>query len=309
MTRQRLDSSLPVEQQINQVLHRREPHTVLQLVLGAIGFFVAMLIGGIIAGAIHAAFIGPGSELPEGVFLWSQVLASLLTIPLFFTVVVPLSRRIPVELWGPGSLRELGLGLALGAGMMAVIVGIIWLAGGYHPTGVGMTDSMWFGVAAGIGGGFGEEILFRGFILRIVERWVGSWPALLISSALFGAVHLSNENATAFGAAAIGVEAGVLFAALYLWTRRLWVPIGLHIAWNFTQGAVFSSPISGLEQQDGFIRATFSGPELLTGGAMGVEGSVVAIVVCLAVAAVALWRAHQAGRIMNRPTNFGRARA
>ena len=90
-----------------------------------------------------------------------------------------------------------------------------------------------------------EELLFRGILFRWLEEFGGSWLALLLTSALFGAAHLGNPNATAFSAFCIAVEAGVLLGAAYMLTRSLWLPMGLHAAWNFTQGEIFDVPVSG----------------------------------------------------------------
>jgi hypothetical protein len=94
-------------------------------------------------------------------------------------------------------------------------------------------------------------------------------------------LHLLNPGATLLNAAAISIEAGVLLAAAYMLTRRLWLCIGTHIAWNFTQGGIFSVAVSGGENK-GLLRSTLVGPDWLTGGTFGAEASVVALVVCFA---------------------------
>ena len=75
------------------------------------------------------------------------------------------------------------------------------------------------------------------------------------------------------------MEAGLLLGAAYMLTRRLWLAIGLHAAWNFTQGWVWSVPVSGGSAPNGLLLTRFHGPEWLTGGAFGLEASVVALAV------------------------------
>jgi len=106
---------------------------------------------------------------------------------------------------------------------------------------------------------------------------------------LFGFAHLGNPSATPLSTANT-VLAGVLLAAAYLKTRALWLPIGLHWAWNFLMGPVLGLPVSGY-RLGGLPGARVSGPEWLTGGTYGPEGSVVLTVVC-AVATVWLWRSR-----------------
>src|SRR3546814_4514721 len=89
----------------------------------------------------------------------------------------------------------------------------------------------------------------RGVIFRLIERWLGSWIALAISAALFGAGHLANPNASWFAAVCIALEAGIMLGAIYMVTRRLWAAVGIHAAWNFTQGGIYGIAISGLDTQ------------------------------------------------------------
>ena len=96
---------------------------------------------------------------------------------------------------------------------------------------------------------FNEEILFRGVLFRWIEEFGGSWAALLITSIFFGAAHLFNPNASPIAAFGIALEAGLLLGAAYMLTRSLWLPIGIHAAWNFTQGEVFDIPVSGTSVQ------------------------------------------------------------
>ena len=141
--------------------------------------------------------------------------------------------------------------------------------------------NLWrFAVLAGIL----EELLFRGYLFRLSSRIVGTWGALIFTSALFGLAHLGNKGATLSSGIAIMLEAGVLLGSAYVVTQRLWFPIGLHIAWNFTEGSVFGMQVSGNSTASGLMRGSLTGSNLLTGGAFGPEASIVAVLVCLAVA-------------------------
>ena len=102
-------------------------------------------------------------------------------------------------------------------------------------------------------------MLFREILFRFLEQFGGSWFALALTSALFGLGHIVNPNASAFSSFAIAVEAGVLLGGAYMLTRSLWAPIGLHAAWNFTQGYIYDVPVSGIDQQ-GMVEARLSGP-------------------------------------------------
>jgi membrane protease YdiL (CAAX protease family) len=120
--------------------------------------------------------------------------------------------------------------------------------------------------------------VFRGILFRWMEEWGGSWVALLVTSALFGAAHLMNPNASAIAAVGIAFEAGVMLGAAYMLTRSLWLPMGLHAAWNFAQGEIYDIPVSGTPVH-GMVDARLCCNPLLTGGGFGLEASVIAIVV------------------------------
>ena len=144
---------------------------------------------------------------------------------------------------------------------------------------------------------FMEEMLFRGILFRWIEEFGGSWAALLITSALFGLAHSQNPNATWFSSFAIAVEAGLLLGGAYMLTRSLWMPIGLHAAWNFTQGSILGVPVSGNEAH-GIFQAKLSGPVILSGGPFGLEASVIALAVCTAAGAWFVWIAVGRGELV-----------
>jgi membrane protease YdiL (CAAX protease family) len=183
------------------------------------------------------------------------------------------------DLPGRGALRKLGLGLLGGALLFCIVTAAAAAAGVYWITGccnIGQLVRDLFETA--ILAGFAEELLFRGILFRWIEEFAGSWIALLVTSALFGLVHIENPNATWFSSFAIAVEAGLLLGGAYMLTRSLWAPIGLHAAWNFTQGYIFDIPVSGVPE-NGLVQAKLTGPALLSGGQFGLEASVLGLVV------------------------------
>ena len=206
-------------------------------------------------------------------------------------------RRAVTELSGTHAVRELGIGLLFGALLLSLTIAILAALGVYQITGNNGWQFMLATVPGSVLSGVLEEVLIRGVIFRILEQWSGSWIALGISAAIFGLLHLLNPGATLLNAAAISIEAGVLLAAAYMLTRRLWLCIGIHIAWNFTQGGIFGVAVSG-GSSTGLLRAKTVGPDWLTGGSFGVEASVVALAVCAAAGMALLWFADKKGRIV-----------
>ena len=123
--------------------------------------------------------------------------------------------------------------------------------------------------------GWNEELLFRGYRLQNLIDGLNPIWGVLLSSLWFGIAHLANPNTEAKFFVATGIFlAGVFLAYGYLTTKQLWLPIGLHIGWNFFEGVVFGFPVSGLNIYH-LMRITVSGPELWTGGAFGPEAGLV----------------------------------
>jgi membrane protease YdiL (CAAX protease family) len=206
--------------------------------------------------------------------------------------------RRPVRELAPNrAVPELAAGLVTGFALFAAVMAVLWAMGVYHPTGWGSTKSIALGLALAVMAGFLEELLFRGILFRLSAKIVGTWGALLFTSALFGLAHLGNKGATLSSGLAIVLEAGVLLGAAYAVTRRLWLPIGLHIGWNFTEGSVFGMQVSGNTADSGLLPGSLTGPRLLTGGAFGPEASIVAVILCLLVAVFLLSRTVKLGRI------------
>lgn len=207
-------------------------------------------------------------------------------------------RRGADELALPGMGRQLGLGLLVGAGLYALCEGALIAMGIYRVEGLNPWYYLLPAVAMAVSSGVFEELLFRGVLFRSVEAWLGGWAALVVSSLVFGLTHLMNANGTLEGALFIAVEAGVLLAAAFMLTRRLWLGMGFHMAWNYTQSAIFSSIVSGNDPQPGLIRSTVNGPDWLTGGSFGVESSVLALVLCTGTGIVMLVMAVKRGRVV-----------
>jgi CAAX protease family protein len=225
-----------------------------------------------------------------------HMLAALVSIPAcylaYWAYVRYVEKRPVTELAPQGALAELGWGALIGAGLLVSTIGVLATVGMYRINGVGLAADMAGPLAQSLAAAVTEEIVFRGVFFRLSEASLGTPLALSISAAVFGLIHLLNGHATLQGALSIIFEAGILLAAAFLLTRRLWFPMGMHFAWNFTQGAIFGVAVSG-GATSGLFRGELSGPTWLSGGSFGAEGSLVAVVLCASVGIVLLRKAWQ----------------
>lgn len=264
------------------------------LVLLLIGF--VFLFGGQIVASGIAKLSPPLKETPVSVLQAAAVAALIAGAYVAFVRLI--ERRPVVEFGNQGWARELGGGVVAGTLLFSAVIGIIAAIGGYRVIGTGTVDALYPALAMAILSGVVEEIVLRGLFFRLLERLLGSWIALALSATLFGALHLGNPNATLSAAIAIALEAGVMLAALYMLTRRLWGAIGLHAAWNFAQGGIYGIAVSGFKQT-GLLIPAVQGPAWLTGGRFGAEASVPAVLVNCVFGAALLVLAHRRGRFVD----------
>jgi uncharacterized protein len=260
------------------------PPTSLQRVVRVLDFPLLRLVWtlvllGLVEGALF--WLAPAVARLDNVTLRGALRnALLLTFTLWASVSLfeGKTRAARVGLSLRGAPARFGRGFLAGAGLLTAVTATLWLCGSYHVVGLGAgaralgnAALLFFFVAVF------EEVLFRGIVFRLLEQGLGTWVALALSALLFGFLHFANPGATLLSALALALEAGLLLAASYVATRSLWVPIGLHTAWNFFEGPVYGARVSGLGLPS-LLDARFDGPQWLTGGAFGPEAGLPAVV-------------------------------
>lgn len=223
-------------------------------------------------------------------------------LALYGVIVWLAEGRWPQELNLREAPAELAIGLVVGAVMLSAAVAGLYALGVYEISGP-RPASAWGTIAMAVESGVMEELMMRAVVLRLLMRAFGIWPALVLQAALFGALHLANPNASPVAAAAIAIEAGLMLAGFYLLTGRLWMSIGVHAAWNFTQGWVWGASVSGIPVVESWLvsKPKPGAPEFLSGGAFGPEASLPAMVVGTLTAVVVLWWAWKKGNFKAKP--------
>jgi uncharacterized protein len=137
-----------------------------------------------------------------------------------------------------------------------------------------ITSSLMFFIVFVLGG-WNEELLSRGYHLQTIASGLNLFWGVIISSAVFGLLHLGNPNATWVSMTGIFL-AGLFLAYGYIRTKQLWLSIGLHLSRNFFEGVGFGFPVSGLDTY-ALTRITVHGPELWTGGDFGPEAGLIVL--------------------------------
>lgn len=215
--------------------------------------------------------------------------------------------------------EDLGFGLLLGVGLMTLIFVIEWGLGWIHVTaylhttlpGTTFKIAIWQPILLFIAVGINEELLSRGYHLRNLAEGLNFGVlgprlaivlAWIISSLIFGFLHIFNPNSTWVSTVAL-MLAGIFLGLGYVLTGRLGLPIGLHITWNFFQGSVYGFRVSGNDLSDTtFIAIQQTGPRLWTGGAFGPEAGLIGIAaILLGLLLTVIWVQWRYGTVALQP--------
>lgn len=263
------------------------------LLLRLIGFSVLFLIIVVIGSIILFQILGLPAPFDDGqelsqfnlgsmISFWTMLTgATFITIYLFWIRIDKGSWK-EIGLIDPKSIPNFLYGTGLGIGMVTLgylfmmILGFATFEWGQFALGSFTAWLLFFLVQP-----FFEELLFRGYVLRLIERYFSTWTAIILSSILFGLIHAPNENFSYLGLISIALS-GLLMGWLFVRTGTLWAPTGLHFSWNFFQGVIFGYPTSGINTYE-VLANQYTGPQWLSGGDFGFEGSIFAVLLLTAV--------------------------
>jgi uncharacterized protein len=189
-------------------------------------------------------------------------------------------KRKIIEFSKKGIAKYIIIGIVIGVLLQCLTILVIMINGGFEIVSVNPVSNMIIPFTVAFSVAIFEEILIRGIIFRIMEEKLGSYISLFITAFIFGALHLSNPNSTLFSGLCVGIEAGFLMGAAYVYARNLWFPIAIHFAWNFMQSGIFGAITSGNEKTSSMLTTKITGSPLFTGGEFGPEGTIQAILFC-----------------------------
>lgn len=176
-------------------------------------------------------------------------------------------------------------GLAIGFCGLSLLILLLHSAGVWHYDGIHVHGAtawqygvIWAGAFVLVG--IAEESVLRGYLLATLTRGMTIWPAAVVLSLLFGAMHLGNGGEDAFGIVTV-VVAGLMLSYVVWRTGSVAMAFGIHAAWDWAQSYFYGTADSGLHVQGFLLSSHSSGNVMLSGGPDGPEGSVLALPVML----------------------------
>jgi len=251
-----------------------------------IGFGIpAILIFGFhLLGTPNRSILTVETELPvKGLMVFFIALATVIVARIenrsLADYGIPLRQAFGLKFW-EGSIW--------GFAMLSAIILLLWASGHFRIDSAALTgrEILRWGLAWAatfLAVSLNEELAFRGYWLFTMSRRMRFWPAALFLSAIFGVAHLGNHGENVLGILQV-VVTGLLFCLMIRRTGNLWFAIGYHAAWDWAETFFYGTPDSGLLGVGRFLNSSVRGPDWLTGGSAGPEGSIFAIVVLLACA-------------------------
>ncbi len=194
------------------------------------------------------------------------------------------------------ALKEFLFGGILGFLAIGMVTGIMVIFDCYSIEGINQSATPFISFLYDFFFAFLQDIVYFAIIFRITEENMGSWIAIIIASIIFGFKHGLFPGYNLWSLVAQSIEAGILFSALFMLTRRIWVIFGFHFIWNYIEHGIMGIP--EIEGMQGILISKFSGPDIITGSPVGLEASILTFIIGLGIGIYFLNKAYRKGNFV-----------
>lgn len=222
-------------------------------------------------------------------------ISSILLLVSYYYLFLLYDKRKITELSIKYLPKEMFGGFIFGFLTISLSIFILYLLGHYQAFSITTThySARFFTVL--IFAALVEDLFHRGLIVRILENWLGTNIAIVIAM-LVELQHISNPDFKLFDLSLYLIW-GFTMAMMFIYTKRIWLPFFFHLGWNFAQ-PFYGSNLTGLNDMGSIIQSKFTGPELLTGGAFGIEKSIFTLSFLLFIGIAFYYLAKKEGKIV-----------
>ncbi|MBN2029616.1 CPBP family intramembrane metalloprotease [bacterium] len=194
------------------------------------------------------------------------------------------------------SLKEFACGGLLGLFSITAVMTLMWISGSFSINGMDHSAPLLKNFFYHAFYALLQDIVYFAILFRIIEKHFGSPVAIIIASIVFGFKHLLFPGYTLWSVVAQTIEAGILFSALFILTRRIWMIVGFHLIWNYIEyGLILGFDAENLTP---LFNSELTGTNLITGKPVGIEASLFTFCICTVVGIVMLIKAYKKGHFL-----------
>lgn len=252
-------------------------------------FFITKIIIGIaaIAGAvilIESVFrtllekTKISDEIINGIIGVSEAAAAVIIYILLFSYY---EKRKITELGFSTFSGNANLGFLTGFLLQSLFIFVIFITGGFAIIQVNAFSNMIPAFIMALTAGFVAEIIIIGIVFRLLEQQFGTSVSLTIMIILFIIAHSGVKDGSLVSVLSTSINAGLLLPAAYIFSRSLWLPIFIHFAWDFTEPGIYGAINPSISITKSLFDSKITGPRLITGGPLGPQNSIQALIICL----------------------------
>jgi len=271
-----------------------------------INFFITKIIIGIaaIAGAvilIESVFrpllgkIKLSDELTNGIVGFLESAAAVI---IYFSLYKFYEKREITELTPGPYGRYVKAGFYTGFLLQSLFILVIFIAGDYTIVRVNPFSDMIPAFIMAFTAGFVAEIIIIGIVFRLIEQQFGTGLSITIMIIIFIIAHSGVKDGNIVSVLSTSIVAGLLLPASFVYTRNLLFPIFLHFAWDFTEPGIYGAINPSISITKSLFESKISGPRLITGGPLGPQNSIQALIICLVLGFIFLWLAKRKNNII-----------
>ncbi|PRC94715.1 CPBP family intramembrane glutamic endopeptidase [Solimicrobium silvestre] len=262
------------------------------VIYASIGAATALILN-LIVQMMHLPKTSQNIATLKDTYIGQSILVALVVIA---TAVMARIEKKSFGSYGLGGQRGVPnffIGVVAGFICLSILVGLLYVSGHLVFDGIALQGisifsyaSLWFGDFMLVA--INEEMMIRGYLQNALFRGIGPWPSILVLSLLFTAMHMGNSGENIIGLIGVFV-AGIFFCLLRWLSGSLWLGIGFHGAWNWSQSYLYGAPDSGVTAQGHLMITHAVGDIKMSGGTAGPEGSLFANPVVFIGMMVLLW--------------------
>jgi len=293
-----------MKKQIDQTKNNREKKSIKAILFKIINFPVLQIIIGVALVNVLTFILRSLTQLAisalnvDNNFIASSLvflvrMLSVYFIYLYFVRIFEKRKAVEIS-FDKKTIKDFSIGCIIGLSIITVTFSLLYLFGYVSVEGVNSSPNLFESFIFAFFFAFLQDIVYFAIIFRITERHLGSVFSIILTGIVFGFKHLLFPNYSIWGAIAITIVGAILFSALYIRTRSVWMIFGFHFMYNFIQNGILLK----IEDMESLLKVQVSGPEIIAGSQNGLESSIIAIILSVCIGAYFMKKAKNEGKFI-----------